>query len=140
MRLHTRLIFAGTMLAVIATAAIAMSASAAPPLKITNCTKASARPKSVTLTCGDGNTLLSKLTWSSFGGSKAAAKGTFETNTCEPNCAAGKVVKYPVTASAYEPRNCKGGIRVYNKLTLVFPGSKPKNVNQLKRWTVGCPI
>src|ERR1700683_5080931 len=63
-------------------AAGAMAASGAGTVKLTNCNKASSRPKQVTLTCGDGNTALSGLRWSSFGGASANASGTFEMNTC----------------------------------------------------------
>ena len=108
-------------------------------MKITNCVKASVRPKTLTLTCGDGNTVLAGLHWSSFGGSVASAGGTFETNTCNPNCAQGKVVRYSVTAKASEPRTCKKGLRVYNKLALVFTGRAPSSATSLKRWTLGCP-
>lgn len=116
-----------------------MSASGASNLKITNCNKAASKPKSVTLTCGDGNTVLSGLSWSSFGGTSAAAGGTFKMNTCEPNCASGKVVSYPVSVKATGPRSCKGGLRVYNKVTLKFTGRAPKSAGRLKNWTLGCP-
>jgi hypothetical protein len=116
-----------------------MAASAASTVKITNCVKASAQPKNLTLTCGDGNTVLSGLRWSSFGGPSAQARGTFETNTCEPNCAAGKVVRYPVAVSATAVRKCKGGLRVYNKLTLRFTGRAPTSSKSFKRWSLGCP-
>jgi hypothetical protein len=116
-----------------------MGASAASPLKITNCVKASSRPQTLTLTCGDGNTVLSKLRWSSFGGTSARAHGTFETNTCSPNCAQGKVVRYPVAVRASNPRSCKAGLRVYNKVTLQFTGRSPSSSGDLKRWTLGCP-
>lgn len=114
-------------------------ASATSGMKITDCNKAVSRPKSVTLACGDGNTLLSKLSWSSFGGSTAAAKGTFETNTCKPNCAAGKVVKYPVTVKASGTRSCKGGVRVYAKLAIAFKGKVPPYARTYKSWTFRCP-
>lgn len=117
----------------------AMSASGASNLKITNCNKATSKPKSVTLTCGDGNTVLSGLSWSTFGGTSASASGTFKMNTCEPNCASGKVLSYPVSVKATSPRNCKAGLRVYDKLTLKFTGRAPKSVGRLKNWTLGCP-
>lgn len=117
----------------------AMVASAAPAVKITNCNSASSRPKGLTLTCGDGNTVLSKLRWSSFGGVSAQASGTFEMNTCTPNCAGGKVVRYPVTVKASSIRKCKAGLRVYNKLSLKFTGRPPKSTSSLKNWTLGCP-
>lgn len=127
--------------ALVATVTISVAiAAAASPVKITNCVKASSRPKAVTLTCGDGNTALSGLRWSSFGGASADARGTLRMNTCMPNCAQGKAVSYPVTVRAYDQRTCKAGLRVYNKLTLQFTGRTPPAAGGLKRWTLGCPI
>jgi hypothetical protein len=128
-----------TLVAVMVTAG-AMAASGAGTVKITNCNKASSRPKQVTLTCGDGNTALSGLRWSSFGGVSASAAGTFEMNTCTPNCASGKVVRYPVSVKAYDTRSCKRGLKVYNKLTLKFTARKPSSAGNLTRWTLGCPM
>jgi hypothetical protein len=138
MRLHKLLLASLTLVAAIVVFG-AISASAAAPLKITNCDTAASRPKLLTLTCGDGNTVLKGLSWSTFGGSSAQAKGTFVINTCEPDCAAGKDVSYPVTAKATSPRTCKKGVRVYNKLTLQFTGRAPKSASSLKNWTPGCP-
>jgi hypothetical protein len=140
MRLPKHHLLASAMLAAaVLVAAFAMSASAASPLKITNCNTASSRPKLLTLACGDGNTVLKGLSWSSFGGSTAQAKGTFVINLCEPNCAAGKDASYPVTAKASGQRSCKKGLRVYRKRTLQFTGRAPKSASSLKRWTLGCP-
>ena len=129
-------LFVAALLVLAVSATLAVGASS---VKITNCVKASVRPKALTLTCGDGNTVLTSLHWSSFGGSVARASATFETNTCNPNCAQGKVVRYPVTAKATDPRACKKGLRVYNKLSLVFTGRAPSAAAGLKRWTLGCP-
>lgn len=135
MRSHIRF----TLMLGVLVAALAVSvASAAAPVKITNCNKAVSKPKQVTLTCGDGNTRLNKLTWSSFGGASAKAKGTFETDTCEPNCAAGKTVTYPVTVAAAGSRSCPKGLRVYAKLTLTFKGN-PKYAKGYKSWPLRCP-
>jgi hypothetical protein len=138
MRLHKHFL-ASLALAAAIVAIGAIAAFASSPLKITNCNTASSRPKSLTLACGDGNTVLKGLSWSSFGGSSAQAKGTFVINLCEPNCAAGKDASYPVTAKASGQRSCKKGLRVYSKLTLQFTGRAPKSANSLKRWTLGCP-
>jgi hypothetical protein len=87
MQTLSRRFFASCLLAAAITiTAFAISASATAPLKITNCNKTASRPKLLTLTCGDGNTVLKGMSWSSFGGLSAAGKGTFVTNTCEPNC------------------------------------------------------
>jgi len=118
----------------------ALPASASSPLKITNCNTAVIRPKLLTLSCGDGNTVLKDLRWSSFGGSTARATGTFVMNTCEPNCAAGKAVSFKVNVKATDARTCKRGLRVYNRVALQFVGHPPSERNDLTRWTLGCPI
>jgi hypothetical protein len=138
MHINRHFLASGMLAATILTSC-AMVASAAPAVKITNCVKASGRPKSVTLACGDGNTVLNGLRWSSFGGASAQARGTLEMNTCTPNCAAGKVLEYPVSVQASGQRTCKAGLRVYDEVTLKFTGRTPASANSLKRWTLGCP-
>lgn len=139
MRIPTRLSLSSATLAAIVLALAVSTSAASSPLKITNCNKASSRPKSVTLACADANTVLGGLSWSSFGGATAKAKGTLEVNKCEPNCAAGKFSKYPVKATASGSRKCKGGLRVYSKLSLQFTGKSPSKANSLKSWTLSCP-
>jgi hypothetical protein len=140
MQARSRQFFVLTTLVAAMIAAGAIAASGAGTVKITNCNKASSRPKQVTLTCGDGNTVLSGLRWSSFGGASANAVGTFEMNTCAPNCASGKVVRYPVSVKAYNTRSCRGSLKVYNKLTLKFTARKPSSAGNFTRWTLGCPM
>jgi hypothetical protein len=139
MRLLNRYVLAGGILVVALVAVVGTSASASSTIKITNCTTAGSRPKTVTLACGDGNTVLSGLRWSSFGGASALATGTLETNTCTPNCASGKLVRYPVAVRANGTRTCKAGLRVYDKITLRFTRRAPSSVGSLKHWTLGCP-
>jgi hypothetical protein len=140
MRTLTRLIIpASALLAAVAlVTALAISAFAASSLKITNCNTAVSKPKSVTLTCGDGNTFLKGLSWSSFGGSTAQAKGTFVTNTCKPNCAAGKSVSYSASVKATGSVSCKNGLRVYGKLNLQFTGRAPGS-SVPRSWKLTCP-
>lgn len=120
-------------------AALAITASAASPLKITNCDRAVSRPATIVLACADANSLLKRLHWTSFGGSTAQGKGTFVINSCEPNCADGKALSFAVSVTATTPRSCKGGVRVYNKLTLRFAGRPPAHAGDFTRWTLGCP-
>jgi hypothetical protein len=133
-------IIASCMLAAaIVIAALAMSASASAPLKITNCNKAQTKPKTVVLTCGDANTALKNMSWTSFGGATAAGKGTYVTNTCEPNCASGKNVSYPVTVKATGSKKCNGGVSVYGKASFTFTGAKKPGKNIQRSWTFFCP-
>jgi hypothetical protein len=139
MRSPRRFLASSLLVAAVLIAAFSMSSAfAASPVKITNCVKTASRPKLLTLTCGDGNTVLKGLSWSSFGGATAQAKGTFVTNTCDPNCAEGKDVSYPVTVKASGAKNCKGGVRVYDKLSLRFTGRAP-GPGIPRNWTLGCP-
>jgi hypothetical protein len=124
--------------AVIAIAALAMSASAASPLKITNCNKAASSPKLLTLTCGDGNEVLKGMTWSNFGAPTASGKGTFVTNDCEPNCAGGKDLSYPVSVKAQGSKKCKGAT-VYAKLSLTYTGPKKPPPSEPRKWFFPCP-
>jgi hypothetical protein len=126
------------LVAAIAIAAVAIPASAASPLKITNCNKAASRPKLLTLTCGDGNTVLKGMAWSSFGGAKAAGKGTFTSNTCNPDCAEGKDVSYPVSVKAEGSKKCKGAT-VYAKLSLSYPGARKPPPSEPRKWFFRCP-
>jgi hypothetical protein len=132
------LIASALLAAALLIAAFAISASAASPLKMTNCNKSQSKPKTVVLTCGDANTALKGMTWSSFGGTTAKGKGTFVTNTCEPNCAEGKNVSYPVSVVATGSKKCKGG-SVYGKLSLTFTGSKKPGSSVSRKWTFFCP-
>jgi hypothetical protein len=139
MRLLNRYVLTGGILVVALATVVGSSASATSTIKITNCTKASSRPKTVTLTCADANTVLTGLRWSSFGGASALATGTLETNTCTPNCASGKLVRYPVAVRANGQRTCKAGLHVYDKVTLRFTRHAPSSAGSLKHWTLGCP-
>ena len=138
-RRQRHLLACALLAAAVPIATASMSASAASPLKITNCFRASTRPKLLTLTCGDGNTVLKGLSWSTFGGSTAKATGDFVMNTCDPDCAEGKAVSFMVNVKATDPRKCKGGLRVYNKLTLQFNRSRVIGAHYFKHWTLGCP-
>jgi hypothetical protein len=119
-------------------ATLAMSASAAAPLKIANCNKAVSSPKLLTLTCGDANMGLEGMSWSSFGAATAQGRGTFVANTCEPNCAAGKDVSYLVKVKATGAITCKHGLRVYGRLALDFTGRAP-GPGVPRSWKLACP-
>ena len=116
------------------------ASSSSGKVKISNCTKALTRPRTVTLTCGDGTIALEKLSWSSFGGARANASGKISVNSCEPNCAASRPRSYPVRIVASKPRSCKGKVSVYGSVSITFTGAKPKSASSLKRVALECPM
>lgn len=143
MRLSTSLQLAACLLAGSAVAipgAAALAASSPRNVKISDCSKALTRPKTVTLTCADAGVVLSKLSWSSFGGSAAKAKGQIAINTCKPNCAAGATKTYPVTVTASKPKACKRAVSVYGRVAVTFTGAKPSNAREFTGYTLTCPF
>jgi hypothetical protein len=127
------------ILAVALLGAGALGASAASSPRITNCTSTASRPRLLILACGDGNAALKGLKWSSFGGAVARAKGEFVINDCEPNCAQGKDLSFPVSVSAGGLRTCRGAVRVYGRVTLTFAARRPRSSGSLTHWNLGCP-
>ncbi len=115
-------------------------ASSTRGVKISNCTRALTRPRTVVLTCGDGTIALEKLNWSSFGGKSASAKGTISVNTCEPDCASSRSKSYPVKIVASTPKRCMGKLSVYGSVAISFTGAKPKDASSLKHSSLACPF
>jgi hypothetical protein len=72
------------------------------------------QPKTYTLACGDGGTLLEQLAWTGWGKAKATASGVQIQNSCQPSCAAGAPIstKAAVTLSGLSSGH-------YTKLSVV---------------------
>lgn len=108
------------------------SATAAPAgtTSVINCAgKAVVKPSSITITCADAGVSVNSITWSSWNPAAATGKGTLSWNTCLPeNCAAGKVVTYPVTIKlgglAHAPKSL-----AFSKMTLGFPQGGPASLD-----------
>jgi hypothetical protein len=96
-----------------------------------------ARPKSVVLTCADGNYELVRLRWQGWGHATAAASGTARANDCSPSCVAGHFHAYPVLVTAAKLTAC-GRARVYERLTVTYPGSRPKGIAKRSVQSLGC--
>lgn len=88
--------------------------------------KLESKPKTFTLSCGDGNVGLVGVTWKTFGGSTARGSGTLVVNECEPNCAAGKLVKNRVRILASKPQTISGK-RSYTLIALRANGKSDGN-------------
>ena len=74
------------------------------------------QPTNYVLFCGDGNAWLDKMAWSDWGAPTATGKGTYVQNDCQPNCAAGKPVSAPATATLSALKDGH-----YTKLHIVTP-------------------
>lgn len=117
-----------------AVAATTGAASALAPVKGTRAVPAVAdcglaapqvRPKSLTIACGDANSLGVHLVWSKWGATGARASGTYTWNTCVPYCAASKKWdKAAATFSLSKPASTKKGW-LFEELVVHITGKVP---------------
>ncbi len=82
------------------------------------------RPRSYVLACGDGNQSLDALVWSNWGSPRATATGKVVVNNCEPSCADGKMISYPVKVVASKLIQGEASA-TYRVLTVTAIGQPP---------------
>ncbi len=94
---------------------------------VINCQgRAEVEPRRFTLACADGNDYLAGLTWTSWAPGLASATGVQVENDCVPFCAAGHFHRYPVDAVFWGSAAAGPGSQRYTKVTLLYPGARPK--------------
>lgn len=124
------------VLAVLAVPAAAIAAGSSGKVYVTNCTKASYKPKRLDLAC-DGTNLLTDLKWTSWSSSRASGKGTDSLNTCTPDCANGKRHKLAATVTLSKPASCPGVKRKIFKHVVVEAKGKKKQTIKLACPSIG---
>lgn len=75
------------------------------------------QPKSVILTCADGNVSIENIRWTGWEASFAAGMGTGKINDCEPGCAGGHFHTCPMRLIATGRQTCPNGQPAYEKVT-----------------------
>ena len=85
------------------------------------------RPASIMLACGDGSFSAQGLTWTGWGGSFAAARGTASVNDCTPDCADGHYHQRPIVLIADGRSRCPDGRPAYARLTVAWPAPVEKS-------------
>jgi hypothetical protein len=100
------------------------------------------RPKSIILTCADGNAYFAKLAWTSWTPGLASAKGTLVLNDCTPYCAAGHFHRYPAIVVLWGSRAVPGhpGEHCYTKLTEILTGPRPRYFDAVHHKWVTAPM
>lgn len=97
------------------------------------------QPKDFVLACGDGNSLLDSLRWSSWGVHSATAQGVNWVNDCKPYCAVGKFHPYRVTVRLDRAETWKRhpALVQFTRMRLYYPDGRPdgyKPVMTLSLW------
>jgi hypothetical protein len=91
--------------------------------------KPEVRPATFTISCGDGNSYLTKLKWTSWTSTSAKATGTYTVNNCDPYCAAGKFISSQAAVTLSKPKNAKS-YRFFTNLHVAYvSGPKFKTFN-----------
>jgi hypothetical protein len=86
------------------------------------------RPKTLTLSCADGNSLAVDLVWSNWGSERATATGVYTWNTCVPYCAASKTWgRTAARITLSDPVHTSGGW-LFEKLTVHITGKAPRQI------------
>lgn len=106
--------------------AAALAASSTRALAI-NCSQEQFKPKRITIACGDAGIWLSKLKWSKWSNTSATATGTYNQNTCKPNCAAGHIKRTAVKVTLSTPKACSIQANpAFRHAALSYTGTRPK--------------
>ncbi|MER8007907.1 hypothetical protein [Streptomyces sp. NPDC094149] len=87
------------------------------------------RPADFMLACGDGNSRLASLRWTTWGRNSAKAQGVNWVNDCKPYCAAGRFHAYPVVVRLdhAQPWKKHPRLRHYTRMTLVYDTDRPRS-------------
>lgn len=114
-----RLTAVGVVAAVCA-AGFGAETQAATPIYIQDITSVpKIKPSRIVLT---NHAAVSRLRWSSYGGTRATATGKLNLVQCEPTCAEGPSVKYGARITVSAPRTCEEK-RYYTKIRVRYRSS-----------------
>lgn len=91
------------------------------------------KPTSMTLSCADSNESLDGLAWSGWGQERATATGQIVTNTCTPNCAQGKLERFPVQVTA-DRLSRREASQIYTTVTVTYTGARPAGTQQTQTY------
>jgi hypothetical protein len=128
---------AGLLSAAIATSAGAGDFIYAPR----DCSKPKIEPKSITLTCGDAQTVLKHLGWDAWNLPKVKGEGQLWVNDCDPNCAAGSIDKFDVKVRLLNPQTytCGGQtVPMYRRAHIRFKDEAPPHQNRYRSFQLLC--
>jgi len=82
------------------------------------------KPTQMLIACGDGNARVRDLQWRSWSARAASGTGTWEQNTCMPDCARGRFLAYAVSLLLSEPIHAQG-TTIFGRVEAVFPKTAP---------------
>jgi hypothetical protein len=138
--IRARYLLTGVLLA--GAIAIPALASGTGRRVVGNCTSSQVRPASIIIACADDNLALTHLRWKDFGGTTAAATGSYSYNDCTPNCAAGHFHALAVRVVLADARLCPDKYDDYRSARVRFTAGRPPGVKSATGTISlpGCPL
>ena len=127
---------AGAATAIVLVAGSASAGAAAPassrPVVLVNCNGSGlVKPATYDVFCNPSQEVVSGLTWTSWK-STAYGSGTLKVNNCNPNCATGHFVKYPILVVLWRaaPWPHHAGGQYFSRLTWIFTAKRPPGAHE----------
>jgi len=77
------------------------------------------QPKELTVYCADGGQIIQDIRWFNWTELSATGEGTAFTNTCDPNCADGRIERSKVKITLLDVEDVDG-ISLYTTLQLLY--------------------
>lgn len=96
------------------------------------------QPRTFTLTCADAGQTLQGLVWAGWGSATATATGREVVNVCEPDCAAGHTVGFPVSVVASRLTTGRPA-EAYTRLTVTAQDEVPQGVDRREVFSLAQP-
>ena len=115
------------VLGVLAVPSAALAAGSSSQPQAINCQSLKFKPSKVTLSCGDGNTWLAKLKWSSWSKTQAVATGNYTANDCTPDCVAGHTHSVAIKVTLSNAKMCPNQVNpAFKQAVISYKGTRPK--------------
>jgi len=90
---------------------------------VVSCTNEMQTKPAIITPSADGAVYIRALTWSNWGAATAVGSGTLERDNCQPSCANGTDVPYPVTVTLSDLTPYGDGEMAYAIMTISAPGN-----------------
>jgi hypothetical protein len=121
--------------------AVALASGSAGHVRVTNCNTAQYKPSSITIACGDGNTFVENLKWSSWTQTSASGKGIYAFNDCKPDCVSGHLKTFATAVKLSHAQRCpKQKHMVFTDMALTFTGKRPTHSKRTVKLSLDCPF
>lgn len=97
------------------------------------------RPVEVEYNC-DGTSIMEQMAWTAWGPDGASGFGMDNSVQCQPDCAQGPHLRFPIVVHAWNPKapttpGCPDGVEFYSDLTVAYPVGVPPWVVPGTSWS-----